>query len=756
MAFLFGKKKPPVSLEHQHAEPEPNIEADPGAPLHKQFSDATVSVLAKQVTAVNALARSTSVADNARPDVSLATDLAALQAETQPGAGPDGHVGTDLTLTVRSDETHERGVHAHRIILVARSSYLRGLLLSASTEDCDTPHVVNAPALDLAELRAAVRMCYVGEAQQWAVEMASKQLDEQKRAATEATAPADFAGAAAEAEPVVEPDFPVEWETRVGNLAVRFQDKSRVEIIEALLAADGHGGTAAHYLSLCESEELAAVEAAEAARKELKIRRELEAKLESDLASKYGINFVRNYKRPNDEHVDKLFEWLMKEDLDVRMDVDLSKTLNVDEKWEVLARHSEQTAVAAINYDNPLVVQYGGEAVVQNDLERLIHPSLGEVLNVKSDSTISNTSDCVLVGPVATDESPGATWQIPCHKTILAARCGYFRTMLVGGLFSTDDDDHGRTLLTVDESMCNLRAMQVFVGAVYTGCLSLCKSPPELAMEVYRLAHFYDSPHVLQLCESAVADLIDIDTLLDIDEWSAGIEAAAWTQRQVGRWIRQHFRQIAKRTEVLVGLPQTRFTEAISSDFVRADEDCILRAIFDYAQAAEGATEHLAQLLSHCRFPFVPEAALAALTADERALIPDELLSERAAFQPMTAFVPGGRQTDAAGSQVEVDPEQRMSVQFTDSDGNVVEFRRVRGFGALLFGDNIEQLTNGERVQLPVTELRWNHAENTLTDGCVTLSKMHSDRSTNEAVCIMFSGQVSARSHRSHHHHWQN
>jgi hypothetical protein len=97
-------------------------------------------------------------------------------------------------------------------------------------------------------------------------------------------------------------------------------------------------------------------------------------------------------------------------------------------------------------------------------------------------------------------------------------------------------------------------------------------------MLLLQLAHFYQSDHVCQLCESAVrqiaffgaifkhlktdqvanrqardkhketklrgkgvlgfpqvAEMIEIDTLLAIDEWSAGIEAATWTQRQVRR-----------------------------------------------------------------------------------------------------------------------------------------------------------------------------------------------------------------------------
>jgi hypothetical protein len=186
---LFGKRKEPESaadalrrvqeadalrrVQEAESEPEGALEADPGAMLQKQFSDATVSVLADQVKAGTALAKSTSVAENARPDVSIATDLATLQRETDPGAAP-GLIGCDFELTLGGDggTVEAQGltsVQAHRIVLMARSTYLRDLVLAASAEGTtDAPGMTVPDTLDLAELRAAVRMCYVGEAQQWA------------------------------------------------------------------------------------------------------------------------------------------------------------------------------------------------------------------------------------------------------------------------------------------------------------------------------------------------------------------------------------------------------------------------------------------------------------------------------------------------------------------------------------------------------------------------------------------------------------
>ena len=148
--------------------------------------------------------------------------------------------------------------------------------------------------------------------------------------------------------------------------------------------------------------------------------------------------------------------------------------------------------------------------------------------------------------------------------------------------------------------------------------------------------------------------------------------------------------------------------QAISSDFVRAEEDCILRAIFDYCAAQqeqqpiedddddEEEEEHaidgsdgshqqqqqqqqqpapvLGELLSHCRFPFVTETMMGSLTPEERGQIPTNLLAERAAFQPSTAFT--GLEAEGAPSEAAVPPPTPSSVKFTDSDGDVVEFQR--------------------------------------------------------------------------------
>jgi hypothetical protein len=130
-------------------------------PLQRQFSDATVDMLAKQVEAGTALGKTTSAAERARPDVSLAADLAALEMETRPD-----HLGpatTDFELTLSDEDGAPGTVRAHRAILVARSAYLRELVLAAPDEDAmgqdEDPHSMPVPdTLDLVELRAAVRI----------------------------------------------------------------------------------------------------------------------------------------------------------------------------------------------------------------------------------------------------------------------------------------------------------------------------------------------------------------------------------------------------------------------------------------------------------------------------------------------------------------------------------------------------------------------------------------------------------------------
>jgi hypothetical protein len=236
---LFKQSRAAGGSKAQQLPPAAAVAADPGLALGRQFSDATVSVLAKQVQAGTALAKSTSVADSARPDLSLANDLVALEQEIFKGFTSNGVVATDLVLKLPAaadssgGEGERGGIAVHRAILVARSAYLRDLVLSipAGATWTDVP-----ASLDQAELRAAVRMCYVGEAQQWAMEAAEKQLAEEKRRAAEAAAAAaDSAGTAA-TEAMEEdgpppsyedsfPAYPPEWEGRVGNLIARFSGR---------------------------------------------------------------------------------------------------------------------------------------------------------------------------------------------------------------------------------------------------------------------------------------------------------------------------------------------------------------------------------------------------------------------------------------------------------------------------------------------------------------------------------------------------
>jgi hypothetical protein len=152
--------------------------------LQRQYTHRTVSVLAAKVQAGTSLARASSIADSAKPDESLAADLVALELDTLPNCV--GPATTDFQLTLSSEEGTV--VHVHRAILIARSKFLRELVLSDAAEAASAASRAVSGTLDIDELRAAVHMCYVGEAHQWAVETADKQLAEEKRVAAEAPA----------------------------------------------------------------------------------------------------------------------------------------------------------------------------------------------------------------------------------------------------------------------------------------------------------------------------------------------------------------------------------------------------------------------------------------------------------------------------------------------------------------------------------------------------------------------------------------
>ena len=57
----------------------------------------------------------------------------------------------------------------------------------------------------------------------------------------------------------------------------------------------------------------------------------------------------------------------------------------------MLQRHSEATTAAAINYDNPLVVQYHGEGAIADDLGRLLVGSCAEALKIAPQVAVRGT-----------------------------------------------------------------------------------------------------------------------------------------------------------------------------------------------------------------------------------------------------------------------------------------------------------------------------------------------------------------------------
>ena len=59
---------------------------------------------------------------------------------------------------------------------------------------------------------------------------------------------------------------------------------------------------------------------------------------------------------------------------------------------------------------------------MQDDLEKLLHPSCAQVLKIEPDPVLAATADCVLVCKVAVQNADSqsdacSAWEIPCHKT---------------------------------------------------------------------------------------------------------------------------------------------------------------------------------------------------------------------------------------------------------------------------------------------------------------------------------------------------
>jgi len=308
------------------------------------------------------------------------------------------------------------------------------------------------------------------------------------------------------------------------------------------------------------------------------------------------------------------------------------EALDVQTKWEILELHAEDTPPES-------------EKSLSEDLAVLLDGSVRVAPADASDRAhLQSMADCVLVcSSQSKDDGSVSEWEIPVHKAILVARCEYFQTLLGAERWNSSLDTNSRIVLDVDVGLASLQAMKVFVEAMYTGHLQLCGLPPELAMECYAIAHFYTCAHVMQICESALSEMLEADTVLDIGNWAAQFDGTDWTQRQISRWIRKNFQDLAENNrDILLLLAEEQFIMAISSDFLQAEESCVLRSIFDFCSppgyeddtTIVGSTvaRDVAEYLAHCRFPFVNDEALLALSDTERDKIPVAFLAERASF----------------------------------------------------------------------------------------------------------------------------
>ncbi|XP_028393413.1 BTB/POZ domain-containing protein 7-like [Dendronephthya gigantea] len=237
----------------------------------------------------------------------------------------------------------------------------------------------------------------------------------------------------------------------------------------------------------------------------------------------------------------------------------------------------------------------------------------------------SKFSDVILVfkdnfaGIPQTREISGveSSFELHCHKAILAARSPFFHTLLT--TLAKEGDFSKPLKLVLDEKIIPRQYGRVLLQCMYLDCVDVSSvirwalgsdersiedphkllTVPEVAMEVYEIARFLDFATLEQGAEDIIIQELSPMSLLASLEWSNKPHGSHWVYRQTMHYLREEFLNLVH-LDVFLNLPKQFLIEALKSDFLQASEQDVLLAVMKWGEAqvyktmypSDGKLEH--------------------------------------------------------------------------------------------------------------------------------------------------------------------
>lgn len=240
--------------------------------------------------------------------------------------------------------------------------------------------------------------------------------------------------------------------------------------------------------------------------------------------------------------------------------------------------------------------------------------SINNIHQIQNDKILPEANNCTCCKQA----------EYACHQAILAARSPFLRNVIIRqqqrkASLKRDNTSEERMKIVLDESIIPRRFARILLHVMYRDAddlmnlieSSICKchflngiggessknsqnskdsnqsaNLSKEIMSLYEIARFLEIDFFVQSCEDLIIELLSLDTLVPILNWSGQPHGSPWVRRQALCYLKEEFATISSVNDnkLLYQLDYSHLVDILKSDFTEASELNILEAIIKWGE----------------------------------------------------------------------------------------------------------------------------------------------------------------------------
>lgn len=171
-----------------------------------------------------------------------------------------------------------------------------------------------------------------------------------------------------------------------------------------------------------------------------------------------------------------------------------------------------------------------------------------------------------------------------CHKSIVASRSPFLARVI-----QKKNGNNPVLDINLDSDIIPAKYARVLLNAIYLDNLDFrlmeqCEDHVQDAMNLYEIGRFLEFNFLSQACEDLLMQLMSVENVVRILDWSQNAHGSAWISRQAWQFLEEEFFEVASKMEVLGSLSQDTIVRLLRSDFTQASESEVLQTLVKWGE----------------------------------------------------------------------------------------------------------------------------------------------------------------------------